>query len=40
MMVERMKPRLILLMARLLRRWLGGKWLPELPDEAHWLLSG
>ena len=29
-----------LLLTRLLRRWLGGKWLPGLPDEAHWLLSG
>ena len=29
-----------LLLTRLLRRWLGGKWLPGLPDEAHRLLSG
>ena len=28
------------LLARLLRRWLGGKWLPGLPDEAERLLSG
>ena len=25
---------------RLLRRWLGGKWLPGLPEEARRLLSG
>jgi hypothetical protein len=29
-----------LLLTRLLRRWLGGKWLPGLPDEAKILLSG
>jgi len=29
-----------LLLTRLLRRWLGGKWLPGLPDEAALLLSG
>jgi hypothetical protein len=29
-----------LLLTRLLRRWLGGKWLPGLPDEAEILLSG
>lgn len=29
-----------LLLTRLLRRWMGGKWLPGLPDEAHGLLSG
>lgn len=29
-----------LLLTRLLRRWLGGKWLPGLPEEAHLLLSG
>ena len=29
-----------LLLTRLLRRWLGGKWLPGLPDEAKLLLSG
>lgn len=29
-----------LLLTRLLRRWLGGKWLPGLPDEAGLLLSG
>jgi len=29
-----------LLLTRLLRRWLGGKWLPGLPDEAQLLLSG
>gem|GEM_PF-4121682 len=23
-----------------MRRWLGGKWLPGLPDEAKLLLSG
>lgn len=28
------------LLTRLLRRWLGGKWLPGLPSEAHLLLSG
>ena len=29
-----------LLLNRLLRRWLGGKWLPRLPEEAELLLSG
>lgn len=29
-----------LLLTRLLRRWLGGKRLPGLPNEAHLLLSG
>lgn len=29
-----------LLLTRLLRRWLGGKWLPGLPPEAGHLLSG
>ena len=29
-----------LLLTRLLRRWLGGKWLPDLPEEAELLLSG
>ncbi len=29
-----------LLLTRLLRRWLGGKWLPGLPEEAKLLLSG
>ena len=29
-----------LLLTRLLRRWLGGKWLPGLPEEAALLLSG
>jgi hypothetical protein len=29
-----------LLLTRLLRRWLGGKWLPGLPEEAGLLLSG
>lgn len=29
-----------LLLTRLLRRWLGGKWLPGLPDDAALLLSG
>lgn len=29
-----------LLLTRLLRRWLGGKWLPDLPDDAGLLLSG
>ena len=29
-----------LLLTRLLRRWLGGKWLPGLPEEAELLLSG
>ncbi len=29
-----------LLLTRLLRRWLGGKWLPVLPEEARRLLSG
>jgi hypothetical protein len=29
-----------LLLTRLLRRWLGGKWLPGLPSEAAELLSG
>ncbi len=28
------------LLTRLLRRWLGGKWLPGLPEEARLLLSG
>lgn len=29
-----------LLLTRLLRRWLGGKWLPGLPDDAATLLTG
>ena len=29
-----------LLLTRLLRRWLGGKWLTGLPEEAELLLSG
>lgn len=29
-----------LLLTRLLRRWLGGKWLPDLPQEAQLLLTG
>jgi Transposase DDE domain group 1 len=29
-----------LLLTRLFRRWLGGKWLPDLPPEAGLLLSG
>ena len=29
-----------LLLTRLLRRWLGGKWLPGLPDDAQLMLSG
>lgn len=29
-----------LLLTRLLRRWLGGKWLPGLPEQAAILLSG
>lgn len=29
-----------LLLTRVLRRWLGGKWLPGLPDDAIHLLSG
>ena len=29
-----------LLLTRVLRRWLGGKWLPGLPDDAELLLSG
>ena len=29
-----------LLLIRLLRRWLGGKWLPGLPAEAKLRLSG
>lgn len=29
-----------LLLTRVLRRWLGGKWLPDLPDDAKLLLSG
>jgi hypothetical protein len=29
-----------LLLTRLLRRWLGGKWLPGLPGEARRVLSG
>ena len=29
-----------LLLTRLLRRWLGEKWLPGLPDDARLLLSG
>ena len=29
-----------LLLTRLFRRWLGGKWLPGLPPDAHLLLSG
>ena len=29
-----------LLLTRLFRRWLGGKWLPGLPPEAELVLSG
>ena len=29
-----------LLLTRLLRRWLGGKWLPGMPEEAAQMLSG
>ena len=29
-----------LLLTRVLRHWLGGKWLPDLPDDAKLLLSG
>jgi hypothetical protein len=29
-----------LLLTRLFRRWLGGKWLPGLPLEAELVLSG
>lgn len=29
-----------LILTRVLRRWLGGKWLPGLPEEAELLLSG
>lgn len=29
-----------LLLTRILRRWLGGKWLPDLPQEAQLVLSG
>lgn len=29
-----------LLLNRLLRRWIGGKWLPGLPNSAQQLLSG
>ncbi|HXS29990.1 MAG TPA: hypothetical protein VN755_04065 [Steroidobacteraceae bacterium] len=29
-----------LLLTRLLRRWLGGKWLPGVPPEGKLLLSG
>jgi hypothetical protein len=29
-----------LLLTRVLRRRLGGKWLPDLPDDAKLLLSG
>jgi len=29
-----------LLLTRVLRRWLGGKWLPGLPEDAQLLLSG
>jgi len=29
-----------LLLTRLLRRWLGGKWLPGMPEEAEQMLSG
>ena len=29
-----------LLLTRLLRHWLGGKWLPGLPEEANLFLSG
>jgi hypothetical protein len=34
-----MDQRWTLLLTRLQRRWLGGKWLPGLPDNAD-LLSG
>lgn len=34
------KQRWTLLLTRVLRRWLGGKWLPDLPDDAKLLLSG
>ena len=34
------KQRWTLLLTRVLRRWLGGKWLPGLPDDAKLLLSG
>lgn len=39
---ERWSPsqRWTLLLTRLLRRWLGGKWLPGLPEDARLLLSG
>lgn len=39
---ERWTPqqRWTLLLTRLLRHWLGGKWLPGLPDDARLLLSG
>jgi ribosomal protein S7 len=29
-----------LFLTRVLRRWLGGKWLPGLPEEAALILSG
>ena len=29
-----------LLLTQVLRRWLGGTWLPGLPEEAELLLSG
>ena len=29
-----------LILTRVLRRWLGGKWLPGLPEESGLLLSG
>jgi len=29
-----------LILTRVLRRWLGGKWLPDLPEDAGLLLSG
>lgn len=29
-----------LILTRVLRRWLGGKWLPGLPDDTQLLLSG
>ena len=34
------RQRRTLLLTRLLRRWLGGKWLPGLPPEAELLPTG